>query len=114
VQIEGNPVALEPNVLGNYPRTYVAANAHLPIEIAYPDAEPGEVVGLEVEDGGKLDNQKIGQAVKIGEDRQLRFGFQVNDEVGIYRVVLRRGGDQKMLEFWVGPENPIVARNPKS
>jgi hypothetical protein len=93
-----------PGQTGDFPRLVVDPNARVAVALAYPQGKSGEPVALEVEEGGLLDNQGAGKVTALDDTRSLRFDYTVNEQLGIYRVAVRKGADVKVLNFWVGPE----------
>ena len=75
------------------------------IEISYPDGNVGEKVLLSAEDGGKFENGKRIKLLQLDNQKKVFFDFQVSDQLGIYRVSLRKGNDTKVVQLWVGPEH---------
>ena len=51
-----------------------------------------------------------GDVVIAGAGR-ARFEFRAAPNDGLNRVTLRRGGESRVLEFWVGVEPPALVRN---
>ena len=94
--------ALTPNQIGQFQRLNIKANATIPVEVAYPDGQPGDKVSLRALDGGRFEDQSQLKAVTLDVNKKLTFTFTVNAEPGIYRVGLSRGQDLKVLDFWVG------------
>jgi hypothetical protein len=66
-----------------------------------PGSQPGDTYILQAEDGGFFPGQKLkgARAVNVDQAGQLGFDFQVSDQNGIYRVVLRSGGSVNVFNF---------------
>ena len=80
------------------------------MSVAYAEAQPGDLVVVQAEDGGVLEGSRTALPFKLDADRRLRFAFKSTREGGIYRVTLRRGFEERRLEFWGGKE-PVVVGN---
>ncbi|MBE7173358.1 MAG: hypothetical protein INR73_22490 [Williamsia sp.] len=74
------------------------------IELSYPEGRAGEKVSVMVADGGKLDNGKRVKVVELDKQKKFSFGFQTTENAGIYRIILRKGFDSKVVQLWVGAE----------
>ncbi|HEY5895676.1 MAG TPA: hypothetical protein VIT91_20850 [Chthoniobacterales bacterium] len=109
VSYAGRKYSLQPTQYGFFDRVLIEPSAKVPVQVTYPDGEPGEKVIVEVEDGGQLDNDSILAVQALDDEKRLAFVFQATDQTGIFRVTLRKGGDVKTLNFWAGPELPIAA-----
>ncbi len=100
-----------PNVRGEFPRVSVPAAALIRATVPFPDAAPGAIIFLQAEDGGALHGAASGGALTVGDDRQVTLEFRAATSDGVQRVTLRHGADTQLLEFWVGPEAPVLVRN---
>lgn len=80
------------------------------VQLVYPKARAGEKIAIMVLDGGTLDNNKKDKVVQLGRDKKVMFNFQPAHDPGIYRIVLRKGVDTKVVQLWVGPE-PLPVKN---
>ncbi|HEY5743350.1 MAG TPA: hypothetical protein VIS99_12505 [Terrimicrobiaceae bacterium] len=109
VSYAGRKYSLQPTQYGFFDRVLIEQSAKVPVQVTYPDGEPGEKVIVEVEDGGQLDNDSILAVQSLDDQKRLAFVFQATDQTGIFRVTLRKGGDVKTLNFWAGPELPVAA-----
>jgi hypothetical protein len=98
------------NQAGRFNRVRVVPNKALPVSVEYAEGEPGQNVVVEVEDGGELGNGKGVEVVKLDSQRQVNFSFKADATPGKYQVVLRKGVDEKVLEFWVGEDLPVAKR----
>lgn len=108
VRVNGKTITLEPNTLGIFPRVYVQPSDSIAVKVAYQDANPAEGVDVQVEDGGQIiESKSVGHHGKLNESGVIAFTFKVTDQLGIYRVILRKGEDVKQLEFWVGDAQPL-------
>ena len=99
---------LRPNQVGYYPRVLVPANAQVPVTMTFTDGEVGEPVAVAVQDSGRLvEDQAVSGLRRLDAARQVAFTVQMREEPGIYRVSVRKGGEMRVLEFWVGKELPV-------
>ena len=101
---EHKSVTLEPNALGLFPRVLLAQKQTVPITVTYPDGEPGEVLVISAEDGGKVNGTSPVQTAKLDSNRQVHFKFNTTQNEGVYHVTVRRGAEQQQFDFWVGTE----------
>jgi hypothetical protein len=108
--IAGRTRAVVPNVRGEFPRVLVPASAIIVASVPFPDAQPGEKIAVQAEDGGALLDAAAQSFVTIDDAHRAPLQFKVSSQDGIHRVTLRRGGETRMLEFWVGAEPPAVVR----
>lgn len=110
VTVGQKTVQLTPNQVGNFQRTYIQPKATVPVQVAFPLGEPGQTVVLEAKDGGTFDGEDLAKVVKLDDQRRLAFAFHADSQPGIYRVSMRRGSEEKVLNFWVGNPPPVVER----
>ncbi len=96
-----------PNQIGNFQRITVPVKSHLDVSVAYPAGQPGDPIALEVEDGGQLAGKQMGAVTALNDSKNLYFSFDTTEQPGIYRVVMRDGGDVKVLNVWAGAEPPM-------
>lgn len=109
--IAGQTRAVVPNVRGEFPRVLVSASAIIAASVPFPDARPGEKIAVQAEDGGALLDAATQGFVTIDATHGAPVKFKVSAHDGMHRVTLRRGGETRVLEFWVGAEPPVVVRN---
>ena len=110
VTLDGKPLTLGVNQLGQFPRLYVAPNALIPVTLHYPNAQPGERVLAAAMDGGRFANSQTGIPLLLDPAGTASFAFQVTGMPGTHRVHVSKGRDVKVLDFWVGPDNAFVKR----
>lgn len=79
------------------------------LELSYPSAKVGEKIVVTVLDGGKLDNGKGVKVMNLNQLRKCPFGFSVTENMGLYRLLVRKGNDVKVVQLWVG-EKPVTAK----
>jgi hypothetical protein len=109
--VDGHPRAVVANVRGEFPRVLVPASAIIAASVPFPDAQPGEKIAVQAEDGGALLNATAQGFVTIDAAHCAPVQFKVSAHDGMHRVTLRRGGETRVLEFWVGTEPAVVVRN---
>jgi hypothetical protein len=103
--VTGRTYKVEPNLIGLFNQvSNVRPSEQALIEIMYPSANVGEKVVVIVLDGGKLDNGKGVKAVVLNSMNKCSFGFWVGNDAGLYRLLLRKVNDVKIVQLWVGPE----------
>ncbi|MGH7946415.1 MAG: hypothetical protein ACREF9_15605, partial [Opitutaceae bacterium] len=109
--IDGAMRVVAPNVRGEFTRVVIAPAAVIAASVPFPDAQPGEQLAIQAEDGGVFVTGGAEARVEITPDRQAHFQFQTSANDGLHRVTLRRGGESRVLQFWVGPEVPVIIRS---
>lgn len=90
--------------------TNIRPHQQFMVQVAYPRAARSEKAWVIVLDGGLLDNGRKEQVVQLDAHRRLMFNFKAGASPGIYRVVVRKGSDSKVIQFWVGPETATVKK----
>ncbi len=83
------------------------AESRAKVSLEFTAAAPGDLVVLQVEDGGRLGNGRILETRKVGLARTVEFEFKTSAQPGTHRVTANHNGDVKTLDFWVGPEPPV-------
>ena len=114
VTLDGVSKQLEPNAIGCFPRMLIATEGRASVLVSYPNATPGDPLVIQCEDGGTLDNGLIVKRAEVDAGGRVSFQFSAGVPEGIYRVLLRKGLDEKHLEFWAGPElalKPLLSNN---
>jgi hypothetical protein len=114
VTLDGVSKQLEPNVLGCFPRMLIATEGRASVLVSYPNATPGAPLVIQCEDGGTLDNGLIVKRSEVDTAGRVSFQFSAGVPEGIYRILIRKGLDEKHLEFWAGPElalKPLLSNN---
>ena len=101
INVDGESYQLTPNQIGGFQRITVSPKAKIDVSLAYPQGQPGDVVGVEVEDSGSLSGGASAKAMSLDKRKTLAFQFQTTEQIGIYRITLRNGADVKSLNFWV-------------
>ena len=104
-------VEATPNELGVFQRVYVQPRETVPISVRLPEGDPGEQVGVAAQDGGKIvEVEAVAGVFELDAQRTLHFNFQLNEDEGIYRITLRRGGEVKVIELWAGAPLALASR----
>lgn len=107
VTVGGKTSTLTPNELGVFPRVLVKPSDSIAIKVSYQGGKTSEGVDVQVEDGGQIvESQSAGYQGELDKNGALSFNLQITSQLGIYRVILRKGGDIKQLEFWAGAAQP--------
>jgi len=101
---------MSPNQVGGFDRIYLQPLQRVSITAQYPTGGAGDKILIEVEDGGKLDNQTVVENSELDSQRTITFGFTTSGQNGIHQVTLRNGTDIKTLDFYVGKELPIALK----
>lgn len=108
---DNNP---QPNQIGYFDQVYnIRPSQKLPIEITYPEGRAGENVIVIVADGGLLEGKQLSRVLQLTSQKKINFNFQASGDNGIYRIVVRKGNDIKVVRLWVGP-NPLANNNERS
>ena len=104
VQVDGKEFVLQPIGSGTHYRRLLAPAAKaIPVELTFKadGGDPGPSVLLLAPQGGTFGRGKTTLNLPVPPDRTLRFEFTPNQEAGLYEVVLRRGSQEEILQFWV-------------
>jgi len=110
VNVKGSDTTLQPDQNGEFARVPIDPRETVAVQVGFPEGFPGQQVTVEVADGGVLDGKAPGKALKLDESKNISFSFRANDDPGLYRVLVSKGGDMRQLNFWVGPELPVANR----
>jgi hypothetical protein len=109
LQVNQKSFELKPNAGGFYQRIPgVKTWSSVPFEIAYPTGKPGEPVVLTVLDGGRINGDKVVEVVKLNNDLKCVFNLKLNNNLGLFRVLVVKGYDEKVVQVWVGDEPQTV------
>lgn len=104
----GKQHQLKTNSLGYFNKvSNIEPLEKLGIEIFYPKGSSGEQVVVSVEDGGIIDGKRI-KVLQLDHDKKATFTFQAGGDPGIYKLLISKGSDCKMLQLWVGPDADVV------
>lgn len=101
---------LTPDNLGFFPRVYIEPRQVVPVRVNFADGRRDEVAVVRVEDGGRLEGNAPAKTFNLDDKGSIGFAFQANADPGVYHVVVHRGGDERVLDFWVGPRMPAANR----
>ena len=99
----GVSTKLSPNTEGGFPRVIVPASGTVAITLTYSGGAAGDRVVFVAEDGGTINGNVVGTGV-LDATHSVSFTFKTTSNEGIFRVQVRKGADQNLLQFWVGAE----------
>ena len=102
LQIDGLPREIKGDANGVFPPVTVRAHQRVHVRVSYPEGLPGEIVQVQTQDGGTLDKDASAQVMPLNAERVVAFWFESSGNEGTHRVTVRRGFDEKTLDFWVG------------
>jgi hypothetical protein len=96
---------LKANELGYFNRvTNLLPEEKITIALNYPKAKAGEQLIISIEDGGDIEGKKI-HIVRLNPEKSISFIFNLAADPGLYRLLIRKGGDVKVVQLWVGRED---------
>jgi len=98
-------VRLIPNQAGNFPRVFVDEPELVRIRVAYPEASTGDRVAVTVLDGGELESGGLTGVREVTEGGLVAVNFMPSINPGTHRILLRRAGEERAVDIWVGPDN---------
>jgi YD repeat-containing protein len=110
-KITFNGKVFEPklNQIGYFDRVlHIPALTKISVEVYYPDGNINDKIVLFVEDGGKLDSDKATETVQLNNQKRLSFNFETVAQPGLFRVVLKKGNDTKVVQFWSDKKNTSI------
>lgn len=110
LQIGENSLRVSPNLRGEFPRVIVIAEALITARVPFPEAQIGDSVAVQAEDGGQIAGGVTNGSTTIAADGVALVEFRAAAFEGMNRVTVRRGAETRVLEFWVGAEPPIHIR----
>lgn len=61
-------------------------------------------------DGGVLENGNTVKITSLDKVRSVRFKFTVSEQDGTHRILVRKGSQNSMFDFWVGNDLPLAAQ----
>lgn len=93
---------IAPNSKGFYPRLLLENSSEIQARVFFPDALSGEQILIFSEDGGLFKGQALSGQVVVDNAHSVSFRFQPLKFDGLYRISLYRGGERRILQFWVG------------
>jgi hypothetical protein len=111
INVGGIDRVLTPNVRGQYPRVAIKAGDVIHAQVPFPEAAAGDSVAVQTEDGGLLQGSATSGRTVVDAKRVASVDFKSAPFEGMQRVTLRYGASSRVLEFWVGPEQPVLVRN---
>jgi hypothetical protein len=110
IKVGEEEIQLTFNARGELPRITVLPKADISATVKFPNTVSGQKISVQAEDGGLLIDDAASGIVLIDDQQQAHFKFKLSAYDGQYRVTLRNGGESRVLEFWVGPEPPVIVR----
>lgn len=102
------------NRVAHFERIKIAPAQAVPIEVAWPEDRTSTEVLAHAIDGGTIDRATNSRLIALTPGEPVRFTFTSGHGAGLYQVLLRRGTQEEVLEFWVPtthPENDPPALN---
>lgn len=94
------------NRVAHFERLKVAPEQEIPIEVSWPEDKTSTEVFCQAIAGGTIDRGGNAQRLPITPGQPVKFTFKTGHESGLYEVVLRRGTQEEVLEFWVPSPRP--------
>ena len=94
------------NRVAHFERLKVAPEQEIPIEVSWPEDRTSTEVLCHAIAGGTIDRGGNAQRLPITPGQPVKFTFKTGHESGLYEVVLRRGTQEEVLEFWVPTPHP--------
>jgi RHS repeat-associated protein len=111
VKVNDKTVELKLNNDGSFQRlSNLTRNAVIPVEIIYPAGTEGERVVASVLDGGRIDGTEVIKIITLTRENKCAFVLNLNDNLGLFRVLLVKGDDQKVVQVWVDSGTPSPNR----
>jgi hypothetical protein len=95
-------------------RLQVNPSERLQVQVFGPEIPVGAMAVVAALDGGQLEEAQGKQFFEfaVGADKKIPFTFTAGQSAGLHRVVIRFGNQERLFKFWVGPELPVIVRNP--
>jgi hypothetical protein len=106
-EVGSKTIELLPNAEGQFPPLYVGPQTKTPVTAYFPESSPGDHIFLQMLDGGKINDRLYAKEAVLDQQRLLTFDFTTSSNPGRFRVLMRKGGEIKTVDFWVGPDIPI-------
>ena len=94
------------NTAAHFQRIKVQAEEEIPIEVSWPDDKTSTEVLCHAIAGGTIDRGGNAVRLPIKPGEPVKFTFKTDHEAGLYQVLLRRGTQEEVLEFWVPTQAP--------
>jgi len=97
-------------------RLQVNPSERLQVQVYGPEIPTGATAVVVALDGGQLEEAKGEQffQITVGADKKLPFTFVASQSPGLHRVLVHFGNQERLFKFWVGPELPVIVRNPSA
>jgi hypothetical protein len=94
-----------PNQQGHFGMIFVPPSARATIAISYPDAKSGERVTFQAMDGGVIEG--AAHEAKLDSARAATATLATTEYPGLFRVLVQKGIDRKVVQIWVGAPLPV-------
>lgn len=111
IEVAGQVRVVTPNARGEFPRVVVPASSVIAVSVPFAGAQPGELLPVQSEDGAVLLGAAAQGVALVAASGDVPLSLKVAATDGLQRVTLRRGGEMRVLEFWVGAEPHVLVRN---
>ena len=111
IEVAGQVRVVAPNARGEFPRVVVPASSVIAVSVPFAGAQLGETLPVQSEDGALLLGEAASGVAVVDGQGAVPLTLRVAATDGLQRVTLRRGGEMRVLEFWVGAEPPVLVRN---
>lgn len=95
-----------PNHVAHFERIKVAPLQDISVEVVWPADRTSTEVLAHAIDGGTIDRAGNNRLLPLKPGEPVRFTFNAGRGAGLYQVLLRRGTQEEVLEFWVPSPHP--------
>lgn len=102
----GERVITPRNRVAHFERIKVGRVQEIPIEVSWPDDRTSTEVLAHAIHGGSIDRGTNARRIPLTPGEPVKFTFTSGNGVGLYQVLLRRGTQEEVLEFWVPTTHP--------
>ena len=96
---------LKLNEGGYFQRLDIRSLDILLVEVFYPNGKAGEAIVAQVLDGGNINGENVVKQLILDNQKMLSFDFHTTSNVGLFRVLLTKGYDQKIVQVWAQRAN---------
>lgn len=102
-------INLRPNDIGLLPKLSVKAREIVDISLQLPDATPGELIHIELPNGGRFPDEKMnGRMLAVAENHTVTFQVEADDEAGNCTIHIRQAGHTRTIPLWIGDPPKLV------
>lgn len=97
-------------------RLQVNPSERLQVQVFGPEIPAGAKAIVVALDGGQLEEAQGNQFFEfaVGADKKIPFTFTAGQNAGLHRVAIRFGSQERLFQFWVGRELPVIVRSPSA